>query len=243
MLTENTCVLCGDQTTLTFEHIPPQCAFNNTPIYVQNYEHLFNETGYLFGKKSVSNRGFGKKCLCAHCNNSTGNWYVKDFCEFTRQGVKILEQNVNPYITSGSYMIKPLNVLKQILLMFVCADSSGVLNKHSGVTDYLLNRRSELFPQKINIYLYSNSSPVKRMIGYSFASNIETGERFQWSEINYKPFGYFLTYDSSPPNNYMVNITGFNEKPYDYLCNVNLNIARLKVSNLAIGHYDNVSVR
>ncbi|TCC91926.1 hypothetical protein EZ428_09260 [Pedobacter frigiditerrae] len=242
MQKKNSCFLCGKVGNLTFEHIPPQCAFNNKSIYIQGHDHLIDEKNYLFGKKSLSNRGFGKHCLCASCNNSTGNWYAKDFCAFTQQGLKILEQTTDPHLSSGSYTIKPLNVIKQILLMFVCTDSTGTLNNHKGVKDYLLDKNSTVFPEKINIHIYSNACSTKRMIGYSYASDMRIGGIYKWSEINFKPFGYFLTHDSPPPNEFMVDITDFSKKPYDYLCAVNLTIARLKVSNLALGHYDNVPV-
>lgn len=239
MIPPETCFLCGEQRELTFEHIPPQCAFNNRPMYVQKHEHLVDESSRVFGKMMKSQRGFGKNCLCAQCNNSTGNWYVKDFCEFTRQGLALLRESTSS-VVEGNYTIKTLNVIKQILLMFVCADSSGVLRNHKGVTDYLLNKESQDFPEKINIYLYSNGCVKKRMLGYLFGADIAKGERFQWSEINFKPFGYFLTYDSNPPNEFMARISEFNESRYDEKRMIYLSIGRLLVSNMLIGHYDNV---
>jgi len=38
--------------------------------------------GRSFNKDLVSN-------LCSSYNNNTGNWYVKDFCNFTEQGMQI----------------------------------------------------------------------------------------------------------------------------------------------------------
>lgn len=87
---------------------------------MQKYEHLIEEFNRVYGKMMKSQRGFGKYCLCAQCNNSTGNWYVKDFCEFIRQGSKILSESTS-VVVEEHYDIRPLNVIKQILLMFcVC---------------------------------------------------------------------------------------------------------------------------
>lgn len=127
------------------------------------------ESSKVFGKMMKSQRGFGRYCLCAQCNNSTGNWYVKDFCEFTGQGLNVLEESNSP-VVEGYYTIKPLNVIKQILLMFVCADTSGVLRNHKGVTDYLLNKENQNFPEKINIYLYSNAC-IKKFLEMMEISN------------------------------------------------------------------------
>lgn len=236
----NECALCGQISKLTFEHIPPRCAFNDKTIYVSRYEHFGDKSNPLYGKSARSQRGFGKQCLCASCNNSTGKWYASDFCAFVEQGFKILKENKSPIVVHGEYIIKPLNVIKQILMMFVAADSSGVLRSRSGVKDYLLIKDNQNFPEKLNIYLYSNASRDKRMLGYCFGADPSIG-LWQWSEINFQPFGYFLTYDSPPPNEYMVNISAFTEKLYDQICNVTMTTAYLSVSSMLIGTYDNVS--
>lgn len=233
------CVLCGKDVELTFEHIPPRGAFNDGLIYVQRHEQLVEEKSRLFGKSSRSHKGFGKYCLCANCNNSTGNWYAKDFCEFAKQGMKILNENKTQLI-EGSYLIKPKNILKQILLMFLCADSAGILRQKNGVLEYLQNKENSVFPEKLNIFLYSNSSSYKRMMGYSFGTDIRTGEFFQWSEINFEPFGYFMTYDSNPPNKFMVSISNFNKIPYDLELEVLIILQYLHVNNPEIGTYLNV---
>lgn len=54
------CYLCGKLEMLSFEHVPPQCAFNNKPILVQGHEELVETRSYLYGKKRRSQRGFGK---------------------------------------------------------------------------------------------------------------------------------------------------------------------------------------
>lgn len=239
-MTENNkkgcCVLCGKLEILTFEHIPPHCAFNNKSIFVQKHEHLVDEKSRLFNKMSKNQRGFGKYSLCASCNNATGNWYVKDFCDFTKQGFEILKSDRDTQEVRGDYIIKPKNVLKQILLMFVAADSSGAVGSFEGVREYLMDKGSSDFPPHINIYLYSNASPKKRMLGYC----VGFGEKgpFQWSEINFHPFGYFLTYKSEPPNKRMISIKDFNRVPYGKVIRVTITTSYLKVSDFLIGTYD-----
>lgn len=241
----SSCFLCGSEDYLTFEHIPPRCALNSDLIFVQKHEQMLDKSSPLFGKYSKSHKGFGKFCLCAKCNNNTGNWYAKAFCDFANQGLKILNQNQDSvnYLIAGDYFIQPKNILKQILLMFVSADSAGILRSKPGVVNYILDRNNSNFPEKLNIFLYSNSSIYKRMMGYSFAANIYTGERYEWSEINFRPFGYFLTYDSNPPNQFMVNISKFNEVPYNKATNVEIKLPYLVVSSMEIGTYDNTPLQ
>jgi len=50
------CRLCSEIKKLTFEHVPPESAFNSTPIYFQKSTHLHDKNSYLYGKKIRSNR-------------------------------------------------------------------------------------------------------------------------------------------------------------------------------------------
>jgi len=210
-----------------------------TNLYTYKPTSIWSKNQAIFSvKKKKSQRGFGKQTLCETCNNNTGGWYVKDFCSFIKQGMDILTNNQNPYYISGSYKCKPQNVIKQILLMFLAADSHGIVRDLPGVSDYLLNKESSAFPDKVDIYIYSNSSAKKRMLGYCVV--YDAGKICKWSEINFRPFGYFLTYDSPPPNEYMVKITDFSKVPYDKEYDIKLNTARLKVDNMLIGHYDGI---
>jgi hypothetical protein len=236
------CALCGKSAKLTFEHIPPKCAFNNKLIYVQGYDHLSNELSPLYGRKSRSNKGFGKHSLCSSCNNCAGDWYVKDFCEFVKQGLDILKISADPNVIRGEYIFKPLNVLKQILMMFISADTSGVLRSIDGIASYLMNKENTDFPEKLRIFLYSNASPFKRMVGYSMVVDFDGTVPKYWSEINYQPFGYFLTYDSPPPNKFMTDITLFKDTKYDIEVVATVTTAYLKVSSPLMGLYDNLAV-
>jgi hypothetical protein len=60
------CALCGKPSNLTFEHIPPQCAFNSKPIYVQSHEHLTDENSYLYGKKRNPNVDLANRHFVHH---------------------------------------------------------------------------------------------------------------------------------------------------------------------------------
>ena len=234
------CSLCGKLSALSFEHVPPQCAFNNKPILIQGHEHLVDQNSCLYGKKKRSQRGFGKQSLCIECNNKSGNWYAKDFCKLAEQGLEILRTNTNPNYVRGNYKIKPQNVLKQILLMFVATDSTGVISNIPGVRSYLLNKDDLNFPDKIDIDIYSNASTFKRMIGYCIVSDVGSRQINKWAEINYHPFGYFFTYDSPPPNKFMVNVSDFSKVPYNKEYIVRLTTAYLKVEDMIIGTYSNL---
>ncbi len=209
-----TCAICGEEKKLTFEHIPPEKAFNNYPIYIKKHKHLFDKSSYVYGKSIRSNRGSGGYYLCENCNNNTGSWYGDDFGNFVHQGMEIINQPQNSgYVVKGTYNIRPLSVLKQILSMFMSLDSIGHLRSFGELTDFILDKDKTGISGKFKIYLFSNLSNRKRMMGNTWVPHPKYG-LCQWSEINFEPFGYFLTTDSKPPHKHMVDISHFSNVPY-----------------------------
>jgi hypothetical protein len=232
---EGTCAVCGQVGKLSFEHVPPQSAFNNKPIYMYN-ELNFDERAKEMGRRKKSNKGFGSYTLCEPCNNNTGNWYAKDFGSFAQQGMDAVKSSDSRAI-QHIYTIKPLNVFKQIMTMFMSADKSGHLRSKQALVDFILNRTSNEFPEEFKIHIYSNASPVKRMLGYCVVYDPRLGVQ-KWSEINFQPFGYFLTENSKPASEFMVDITPWSELPYGHSVNVKMITAYLKVSTPIIGMYE-----
>jgi hypothetical protein len=233
---EGICALCGKYGKLTFEHVPPEAAFNDSPIYTHTADHLVNKNSPVYGKRSRSNKGFGSCTLCAPCNNNTGGWYSKSYVDFARQGMQILTSNDHVGSVVGSYLIKPLNVIKQILTMFMSADKTGHLRSHINLVDYILDKESIVFPANFKVFIYSNDSHVKRMLGCSVVLDPMTGIQ-QWSEINFKPFGFLLAEDSGPAHPHMVDISNWGKVPYNITCMVVLSTILLEVTNMGIGVY------
>lgn len=233
------CLLCGKEGKLTFEHIPPQSAFNNRPINVQDFDRMMNENSYVYGKFSRMNQGFGGYTLCATCNNNTGSWYGNQFSSFAKQGMDIIfqwkELDLKNYVMA-KYKIAPLNVLKQIMVMFMSADKSGYWLTQTDLVEFLLDKESQRLPERFKIYLYSAMSSFKRMLGWSLvycgANDIRT-----WSEINFQPFGYFLTENSLPPEIDMYDISYFSNYKLDQEVNIFLRTPFYKIESPIIGQY------
>lgn len=233
---DGNCAICGIFGKLSFEHVPPKSAFNNKPIYIQNHDNLTNENSHLFGKKMKSNKGFGAYTLCGSCNSLTGDWYARDFASFAQQGMTIISSmDPQPFIV-GEYKLKPLNVIKQILTMFMSADKSGYLQSLADLKAFILNKDNNLFPEPFKIFLYSNLSAQKRMMGYSVVYT-EYGIQ-KWSEINFQPFGYLLAEDSISAHEDMLDITSFGQYRYDEEVKIKMTTRYLNVTSPFIGQYD-----
>ena len=230
------CQLCGKNEELTFEHVPPKAAFNDKPVLVQKHEHMFNEKSYVYGKSMRSNQGAGSYSLCKLCNNNTGTWYARDFADFTQQGMENLDklETVHRY-NIAYFKIKPLNVLKQILTMFLSVDKSGYLQKDKKLVSYLLDKESNDLPEKYKVYLYNTLSDKSRMMGIQWnnINNIFCTH----SEISFNPFGYFLAVDSPPSRNDLTDITIFNKYKFNQEANGKVNLVFLNIDTMFLGHY------
>lgn len=233
---DNTCAICGTVGKLTFEHIPPKAAFNNKPVFIQNAENLFESKSRLFEKKKKSPKGFGRHSLCESCNNNTGSWYAKDFGSFAQQGIENLKLFKTPNErVHGIYKIKPLNVIKQIAAMFMSTDTSGHFRSR-GFTEFILNKESQVFPEKFTLYLYSNISDIKRLMGAQVVYVPELGIQ-KWSEITFPPFGYLLAEESERAHEAMVDITPFHQFKFDQEATIGITTKLLKIDNPMIGFY------
>lgn len=231
------CHLCGNFGELTFEHIPPKAAFNNTPILIQKHEHLFDKNSYVFGKSIRSNNGSGSYCFCKSCNNNTGSWYARDFSEFVAQayihfdGVEIVNR-----VNLIDFDFKPLNVLKQILTMFLAIDHSNFLRNDKKLVNFILEKDNNLLPEKYQVYLYNTISKHKRLYGIQW--NNFSGIMNTHSEITFSPFGYFLTVDSPPPIEKMTNITDFKKFQFNELKKFIVPLVYLKTDKMFLGQYE-----
>lgn len=237
---EGKCSVCGNPGRLSFEHVPPRSAFNDKPISVQNHIHLFENESYLYKKSSHSNKGFGAYTLCERCNNNTGEWYAKDFADFAIQAMNHLKAHEGAHgLHSIPFKIKPLNIIKQITMMFFSANKGVILSADQELVDFVMDKEKTELPEKYRIYLYYTLSKHKRMNGNS-TIRTDNGLITNWSEINFQPFGYLFSIDSPPPNQFMADITNFAMFPYNMEIELKINAGYLSISSVFTGQYDNV---
>jgi 5-methylcytosine-specific restriction endonuclease McrA len=83
------CRICGNDGQLSFEHVPPQAAFNNAPAvgYTMD-EHLRAEGDLALMRGEKSQRGVGAFTLCIKCNNDTGAWYGTELRRMGKEWIR-----------------------------------------------------------------------------------------------------------------------------------------------------------
>src|SRR5271168_3888346 len=74
--------LCGMVGKLSFEHVPPESAFNDRRALRTAFENLLEADDLDNLPYRVQQRGAGAFTLCEKCNTDTGGWYVPGYSDW-----------------------------------------------------------------------------------------------------------------------------------------------------------------
>ncbi len=205
-----TCHLCGSIGKLSFEHVPPESAFNERRILRTTFEKVVGAKSLDILPGRVQQRGAGAFTLCEKCNSDTGSWYVPAYAEWALQAMRLLIGTAARPTLVYPYNLFPLRVLKQIICMFFSANGPNLQMRQPELVRFVLNKELRIFPAHIRIYAFytfSNRSrsagltAVVRGLGTSYSNTL------MFSELTFPPFGFIMTVDNSPP-------------PFDEFCEI-----------------------
>jgi hypothetical protein len=201
----STCRVCGWYGQLTFEHVPPQCAFNSSPArtYTLDQWMLF-ERGEQ-ARWENDQRGSGYFALCDTCNNERGGkWYVPEFKEWAYLGADIVN-NIREHpqradIEAVNLKVSrcyPVRFIKQVVLMLLAINTSGFATDNEPLRRFVVERGAVGLPDRYRLFLGILDEPVARHAGLYFPMHVdETGMTgFAATDILYPPFSYTLTVD------------------------------------------------
>jgi len=222
------CKICNKYCNLTYEHIPPNKAFNKTSSKVIQGDQILNSHtdknkkpwDFSGAKYTQQQRGMGTYSLCASCNNLTGSLYATEYVKFAHGIAKLYYENkiskTNQVILFSSKAFYPLRFAKQVLSMF-CSIHEGLTKSYPEIKDLILDKNKKGVNDKkfkLGMYLI-----VKNRIAYGGLSAMlisGVGSRLI-SYIDAYPFGFTLDIDPNPAINYVeLDITSFlNDYDYD----------------------------
>ena len=194
------CKLCGEYRKLTFEHVPPKKAFNNSRVHVLEGEDAIKTMSdgrmpwELLGiKYKHQQKGKGGYYLCEECNNKTGSWYANDYIQFVQSIWNAIRcediTNVN-VVEFKSKELYPSRIFKEMMVMFCDINGFG----DDSLKQYLLSPTStsiDIKKYRIFVYLVREGS-LEKSNGLQVICNIETGRYIQVSEITSFPVGIAL---------------------------------------------------
>lgn len=229
-----TCRVCGWYGRLTFEHVPPQCAFNSSPArtYTLDQWMLF-ERGEQ-ARWENDQRGSGYFALCDTCNNERGGeWYVPEFKEWAYLGADIVNgirehpqredvEAVNLKV-SRSYSVR---FVKQVVLMMLAINTAEFGADNERLRRFVVERDAVGLPDRYRMFLGVFDEPLARHAGLYFPVHVdETGiTGFGATDILYPPFSYTLTIDEPSSNERAGEITHLASLGYKHQVDVELRL-------------------
>jgi hypothetical protein len=188
------CHICGIEGKLSYEHVPPESAFNDHRVVRAIQKDLFNID--WDGKKGdILQKGSGAHTLCGKCNNDTGSWYAAEYASWAKQGMEALiridEEDRLPFFVRFSGY--PLRLLKQVITMHFSTNSYGYADKHPELVRFIMDRNSRQLPPryKIDLVLVRGHH---RSTGVYSVLNLDTRRFDIASEVAHLPFSFVLRF-------------------------------------------------
>lgn len=241
------CRLCGEYRALTFEHVPPRCAFNSTPAKHISGTEIMKTLGddttlpwdFSNLRSKTQQKGKGGYYLCSDCNSNTGSWYVP-FYENFAQGIYSALQSGKISTRQNCFSImlesiRPLPIFKQIMVMFCDINQNCFDDKK--LRYFLMNKETEspFESNKYRVFCYLAKGPLLRMNGLSVHVYDATTNPIivSMSEIITMPLGLALYIDMPEeftPEGF--EITGFSKYQYGDITSCELTLPILE-SNIA----------
>ena len=232
------CKICGNYKDLSFEHIPPQSAFNGSGILLHSLNYV-SDPSYQIARKTPKRkhpRGLGEHSICQQCNNLTGDWYARDYIELARQGMSYLDKIEKTVSISLPFYIKPLNVLKQMVTMALAMSTGASNTNYDDLRRFVLNVRERNISPEYLFYLYlTDKKSEPRYMADTVNYNIETGTMdFVMAEVALPPLGFVILNSipdkkSSVTSENMCSINHFSKYEYNVWTTIYLKIPIHKI--------------
>lgn len=232
------CRICGREGKLSFEHVPPQKAYNQETVIEYTLE---NWTGNQRVKGKQRQGGIGKYTLCEKCNPDTGSWYGTEYGRWATMAFDALNiLNNHPDILSGKNAIAvtlkdvyPLRFLKQVItcLFSVISVSHGssFADNNLELVKFILDKNQTNLPETYNFYLslYRKPSILRRislagkltvpynkdMRGNIISGTIKSKHASVFSEMAHPPFALVMSHGTPFQN--ATDISYFKNFHYD----------------------------
>lgn len=206
---EGVCSICGREGPLTFEHVPPQAAFNKSKVLTcSGFDYLKRDPENLPWemkgvRETVEQGGAGGYTLCERCNNTTGAWYARDYVHFVECAMQskdhpsLLHVEGAPFVFMQFEHVYLLRIIKQVLAMFASVCGPGLANANPELRRLVLGKDERgLNPDHVGIYCYAWQGEMQRRAGVSGWMGL-TGSSWRervLAEFSTIPFGFVLEF-------------------------------------------------
>ena len=229
-MTKGVCRLCGQNTDLSFEHVPPRTTFNKDTKYTSvDFEDYIKIKNPLIEtpKGKTKQGGIGYNSFCKKCNSFLGSNYVPAYKKWVQRGFEILK---NTEFYPHKYIIKevePLKILKHIISMFLAINGEWYLESFPELADFVSNPDTRTLSKKYRIFTYLTRAEKVRYMHHVVHGNLSTGSAINCTEIAFPPYGCVLTMDFDGDIKFLNDITKFKEFDFNKKTNLSVNMFQL----------------
>jgi hypothetical protein len=200
------CTLCGKGGKLSFEHVPPQSAFNERGVTAHSLEDWLQRDG-LDGPMPNGTpmpTGTGELALCEKCNRFLGAEYVPAFRLLVQVGGQILDsiENIDAYDARERTTILSLRLCqigrlacaKQIISMLLVTSGRETAVAHPDLLEFVLNPNGASLPERYRLFLAVLPGPAARFTGFFTHATLRgTSPPLVGVEVAYPPYSYLLS--------------------------------------------------
>lgn len=213
-----TCHICGANTKLSFEHVPPESAFNDRAVRTPDAKQVFglqnlDDLNKLRARQSQ--RGIGDYTLCESCNSRTGHWYGTHYAAWAYQAAGYVVRSPTQLTLAYPFHILPLRVIKQIICMFFSVSPPEFAQAHPDLVRFVLNPREKYLSPRVRLFAAYTASDRSRYAGIVGMMSLSDHRTRIYSEISFPPFSYILDLNRQAPDQEMLDISFFSRYGYD----------------------------
>jgi hypothetical protein len=225
------CHICGLGGKLSYEHVPPEKAFNDRRV-VRAPMQEYLDTGLQWPERGKTlQRGAGAYTLCERCNNNTGSWYGDEYVTWAQRGLELAGR-----MTPGSAPATvtfigghPLRFLKQAVTMLFSVNNTEFAERHPVLVKFVLDRWSKGLPPDYNFFLTIVGGKRARSSGLSVALQLEQGRTVAVTEVAHPPFALSMTLGQDRRDD-VGRITHFADCGYDEQRDVRVRLVAGEIS-------------
>lgn len=231
------CRICGKEGKLSFEHVPPQSAFNKKTVIEYALESWITKRK-VKGKQRQG--GIGAHTLCSQCNNDTGSWYGDEYVKWAKTANDILSlmERYTEHFSGKTEIavtlnnVYPLRFLKQVVtclfsVISIGSDAEFAQNNPEPV-EFVLDKHKTHLSEDYQFYLRLYQSTILRRFpiagkltltynkgksGNIIPHSLKANEPNILSEIAHPPFALVMSHDTGFQD--ATNITHFKNYKYD----------------------------
>lgn len=192
------CHICGQYKDLTFEHLPPNKAYNDHRVKVINGEDILGKNQKPWDYENVKfkyiQKGSGLHSLCESCNNNMGAWYGDEYIKISNSILEFVLENDLEKATAYEFKfneIYPLRFLKQVVSMFASTFPEDMISSHNDLKKFLLDKNYNVLDKnKYRISMYILKTPKNAWTGINVMGNIYTNTSKMVASLDLFPLGF-----------------------------------------------------